>query len=252
MSQRGNPQILVSDLAPLSWKNWLNLEVTEVFISRINKFRLECKIISAPALQEYSRNYNNLIEKIKLWKRKGAKTFFYIISVRLDRSGVIMVSSMVSGNHWSCVHINSDGLYAESIGREVPLNFEDTFSNFFQGICKVYENNYDLIKSMQVAHEIQSIKIAHKYGYFCVKNFINQRIDMSVCGAAGIFFAITMSDFKKATEIIGQRKMTRYCPWMNDLESYSSFTRKVLIKWYIEGETHLSDIGLDRSEVKFS
>ena len=38
--------------------------------------------------------------------------------MRLDRSGVIMASSMVSGNHWSCVHINletGDGL-ADSIG----------------------------------------------------------------------------------------------------------------------------------------
>ena len=34
-------------------------------------------------------------------------------------------------------------------------------------------------------------------GYFCVKNFINQRNDMNVCAA--IFFAITMSDFKIAT-----------------------------------------------------
>ena len=45
--------------------------------------------------------------------------------------------------------------------------------------------------------------------------------------------------------------MTRYRPWMNDLESYSSFARKLLIKWYIEGEIDLSDIGLDRAEVNF-
>ena len=59
------------------------------------------------------------------------------------------------GSHWSCVHINletGDGLYTDSIGREVPPDFEDTFSNFFQAICKVYEKkNYDF---MQVIHEI--------------------------------------------------------------------------------------------------
>ena len=57
--------------------------------------------------------------------------------MRLDRSGVIMASSMVSGNHWSCVHINletGDGLYADSIGREVPRDFGDAFSNYFQAI----------------------------------------------------------------------------------------------------------------------
>ena len=64
--KKSNPQQLISDLALLSGKTWLNLEVIEVFISIINKIRHECKIISAPALQEYSRTYNNLIEKVKL------------------------------------------------------------------------------------------------------------------------------------------------------------------------------------------
>ena len=45
-----------------------------------------------------------------------------------------MASSMVSGNHWSYVHFNletGDGIYADSIGRQVPHDFEDTISNFF-------------------------------------------------------------------------------------------------------------------------
>ena len=107
---------------------------------------------------------------------------------------------MVIGNHWSCVDIKletGDGFYADSIGREVPRDFEKSFSNFFKAICKVYKKKYDFIKSMQVAHEIQSTKSAHKCGYFCVKNFINQRNDINVCGAAAIFSAITMSENKK-------------------------------------------------------
>ena len=75
------------------------------------------------------------------------------------------------------------------------------------------EKNYDVIKSMQVAHEIQSTKSAHKCAYFCVKNFINERNDMKVCGAAAIFSAITMSDLKIATEIIGKRHVTKL-GWM--------------------------------------
>ena len=47
------------------------------------------------------------------------------------------------------------GLYTDSIGREVPHGFGDTFSNFFQAICKVYEKNDDFFKSMQVTHKIQ-------------------------------------------------------------------------------------------------
>ena len=121
-------------------KNWLNLEMIKVFISIINKTIPECKIISAPALREYSRIYNNLIEKVKLWKKQGVKVFGFITNVWLDRSRVVMASSMVSVNHCSCVHINletGDELYADSIGREVPCNFGNTFSNFFQAICKV-------------------------------------------------------------------------------------------------------------------
>ena len=60
-----------------------------------------------------------------------------------------------------------------------------------------------------------------------------------------------MSDFTIAIEIIRKRKMTRYCTWINDLESYSSFASKLLIKWYIEGEINLSHIGLDCAEVIF-
>ena len=64
----------------------------EVFISMINKIRPECKIISTPAPREYSKNYNNLIGKVKLWKKHGVKTFCFIIDLILDTSGVIMVS----------------------------------------------------------------------------------------------------------------------------------------------------------------
>ena len=63
---------------------------------------------------------------------------------------------MVNENHWPCVLTNLEtgvGLYKDSIGREVPPDFEDTFSNFFQAICKAYKKNYDFIKSMQIAHE---------------------------------------------------------------------------------------------------
>ena len=159
---------------------------------------------------------------------------------------------MVSGNHWSCVHINleaGDGLYADSIGREVPRDFEDTISNFFQAICKAYERNYDFIKSKQVTQEIQPTKSAHKCGYFYVKNFINQRNYINICGVAAIFSAMTMSDLKIATEIIQKQKNDPgYCAWMNYLESSSSLARKLLIKWYIEGEIDLSDISLDRAE----
>ena len=113
--KKNNPRQLISDLALLSGKNWLNLEVIEVFNSIINKIRPECKIISAPAWREYSRIYNNLIEQVKLWKKQGVNTFRFITNVRLDRSWVIMASSMVCGNHSSCVHINlesGDGLWS--------------------------------------------------------------------------------------------------------------------------------------------
>ena len=53
---------------------------------------------------------------------------------------------------------------------------------------------------------------------FLCEKVINRRNDVNVCGAAAIFSAITMSDFKTATKIIRKRKMDRYCNSMNDLE----------------------------------
>ena len=139
-----NERKLSSDLTLLSGKNWLYLEVIKVFISILNKIKSKCKIISAPAPREYSTNYNNLIDKARLSKNQGFKIFCVITNVRLDRSGVKMAFSMMIGNHWSCVRINletGDGLYADSIGQEVPHDF---------GVKK-----YDFIKSMQVGYEIQ-------------------------------------------------------------------------------------------------
>ena len=92
---------------------------------------------------------------------------------------------------------------------------------------------------MHVAYEIQWTKSAPKCGYFCVKKFLNQRNHMIVCGAAAIFSAITMCDCTIATKIIRRQKITRYCVLINDLESYSSFARKLLIKWYIWGKIDL-------------
>ena len=179
MSWKSNPLQLISDLALLSGKNWLNLGVIEVFISIINKIIPECNIISAPPLLEYSRIYNNLIDKIKLWKKQDVKTFGFIVNATLDRCGVVMASSVVSGNHCFCVRVNletGDVLYADSIGREVPSNFGKTFSNFFQAIYEVYKKNF--IKFVHVAYKIQWTKSAHKCEYF---KFINQRNEMIGC-----------------------------------------------------------------------
>ena len=53
-----------------------------------------------------------------------------------------MAFSMVSGNHWYCVHIKletGDGLNADSIGRQIPPSFGDRFSKYFQIIWKGYK-----------------------------------------------------------------------------------------------------------------
>ena len=72
---------------------------------------------------------------------------------------------------------------------------------------------------------------------------------MTVCGIAAIFSPITMLDFTIATKIIQKQKISRNCAFMNGLESYSSFARKLLIKSYIEGEIDLSNTCLDHAEV---
>ena len=104
---------------------------------------------------------------------------------------------------------------------------------------------------MQIAREIQSTKSARKCGYFRVKILSIKETGRLAVGVLKLFSAVTMSDFTIATEIIRKRKMNRYCAWINELESYSSFNRKLLIKWCIEGKIDLSDIDLDCAEVNF-
>ena len=90
--------------------------------------------------------------------------------MRLDRSRVIMASSMVSGNQWSCVHIileTGDGLYADSIGWEVPHFFEDTFSNVSQPICKVYDKNMTLSNPCKFLINSISKKCAQIFIFLC-------------------------------------------------------------------------------------
>ena len=83
---------------------------------------------------------------------------------------------------------------------------ETHLATFFKQYGKYTKETMTFIKSVQVIHEIQSTKNAHKCGQFCVKNFINQRNGMNVCGAAAIFSAITMFDFKIATELFENEK----------------------------------------------
>ena len=83
---------------------------------------------------------------------------------------------------------------------------ETHLATFFKQYAKYTKETMTFIKSVQVVHEIQSTKNAHKCGQFCVKNFINQRNDMNVCGAAAIFSLITMFDFKIATELFENEK----------------------------------------------
>ena len=60
-----------------------------------------------------------------------------------------------------------------------------------------------------------------------------------------------MSDFKIAVKIIPKRKMTCYYACKNDLKSYSSFAKTLLIKLYIKEEINLHDVGLGHAEINF-
>ena len=53
----------------------------------MNKIRPACKVIFSPVLREYSRNYIDVIEKVKLWKKQGDRAFCFIINVKLKKSG---------------------------------------------------------------------------------------------------------------------------------------------------------------------
>ena len=78
--------------------------------------------------------------------------------MRLDRSGVIMASSMVSGNHWSCVYINSetgDRLEMDFMQIQYGEKFHAILETHLATIFKQYEK-YTKKNLYQIhAYEIQ-------------------------------------------------------------------------------------------------
>ena len=110
--------------------------------------------------------------------------------MRLNRSGIIMASLMVSGNHWSCVHFNietGDGLYADSIGREVPRYFEETFSNVFQAICKKYKKKWLYQIHPSCSWNSINKKCTQMWTFSCEKFYLSKKQHDCLWGCCNIF-----------------------------------------------------------------
>ena len=68
---------------------------------------------------------------------------------------------MVSGNHWSCVHINletGDGLYADSIGREVPRDSRTHLATFFEQYVKYTKESMTLLNPCKLFMKLNQQK----------------------------------------------------------------------------------------------
>ena len=73
-----NSMLIVSDLSLLTSKNWLNLEIINVFIKLINNSRTTCQVISLSDIQHST--HERLKQKSKEWKSNGIEFCVIILN----------------------------------------------------------------------------------------------------------------------------------------------------------------------------
>ena len=100
-----NSTLLVSDLSLLTSKNWLNLEIINVFIQLINNSRTTGQVISLSDIQHSTREM--LKQKPKEWKSNGIECCVIILNVMQLKNGTTQVATVGNqGNHWSCLKVD--------------------------------------------------------------------------------------------------------------------------------------------------
>ena len=100
-----NSTLLVSDLSLLTSKNWLNLEIINVFIQLINNSRTTGQVISLSDIQHST--HEMLKQKSKERKSNGIECCVIILNVMQLKNGTTQVATVGNqGNHWSCLKVD--------------------------------------------------------------------------------------------------------------------------------------------------
>ena len=89
-----NSTLLVSHLILLTSKNWLNLEIINVFIKLINNSSTTGQVISLSHIQ-YS-THERLKQKSKEWKSNGTECCVIILNVMQLKNGTTQVATLVT------------------------------------------------------------------------------------------------------------------------------------------------------------
>ena len=138
-----NSTLLVSDLSLLTSKNWLNLEIINVFIQLINNSRTTGQVISLSDIQHST--HERLKQRSKEWQSNGIECCVIILSVMQLKNGIIQVATVGNqGNHWSCLKVdfgNKTWIYADSIGWPLPTNIRLSLERFLKALTEVWGDN---------------------------------------------------------------------------------------------------------------
>ena len=93
-----NSTLLVSDLSLLTSKNWLNLEIINIFIKLINNSSSTGQVISLSDIQHST--HERLKQKSKEWKSNGIECCVIVLNVVQMKNGTTQVATVDNqGNH---------------------------------------------------------------------------------------------------------------------------------------------------------
>ena len=88
----------MSDLSLLPSNNWLNLEITNVFIKLINNSSTTGQVISLSDIQHST--HERLKQKSKEWKSNGIECCVIVLNVVQMKNGTTQVATVDNqGNH---------------------------------------------------------------------------------------------------------------------------------------------------------
>ena len=138
-----NSMLIVSDLSLLTSKNWLNLEIINVFIKLINNSRTTCQVISLSDIQHST--HERLKQKSKEWKSNGIECCVIILNAMQLKNRTTQVATVDNqGNHWSCLKVdfaNKTWIYADSLGWSLPTNIRLSLEPFLKALTEVWGDN---------------------------------------------------------------------------------------------------------------
>ena len=233
-----NSTLLVSDLILSTSKNWLNLEIINVFIKLINNSSTTGQVISLSDIQHST--HERLKQKSKEWKSNGIECCVIILNVMQLKNGTTHVATVGNqGSHWSCLKVgfaNKTWIHTDSLGWPLPTNIRLSLEPFLKALKEAWGDNLHTDIGTTVC-----VKLAHDHtgppdnhcASHCLQNMPFQGDNFNVCGVEVTISATILTGYFNAIPI--EETM-----WLSHIDIYSEYCRKMLITWFLEGNIFIN------------